>query len=71
MAGKGVKCAKDVKNRGNEPNKCFRTNKSAKKRTQNELVLRANELKTNPKKEQKNRFSRGIEAKTRQSKGGG
>jgi hypothetical protein len=69
-AGKGVKCAKDVKNRGNNLDKSFRINKSAKKQTQNKLVLGANKLKTNPKKGPKNHFLRGIEARIRESKGG-
>jgi hypothetical protein len=37
--GKCVKNQKKILNKRNEPNKSFRINKNAKKRTQNELVF--------------------------------
>jgi hypothetical protein len=52
---------KNVKIDGMNYVKSFRINKSAKKRTQNELVFKANELKTNPKKGPKNRILWGSE----------
>jgi hypothetical protein len=43
--------AKKILNRGNEPNKSFRINKSRKKRTQNELKFECKNARITPKKQ--------------------